>query len=69
MSDPNPISFTVEKCDYNSVPLIVGGEVAKLGEFPHMVRKVSNQDNNLLKQKNLFLIYILPTLLNKKYNQ
>ncbi|XP_026473484.1 venom protease-like isoform X2 [Ctenocephalides felis] len=36
VSDPNPISFTVEKCDYNSVPLIVGGEVAKLGEFPHM---------------------------------
>lgn len=40
VSDPNPISFTVEKCDYNSVPLIVGGEVAKLGEFPHMVRQL-----------------------------
>ncbi|KAJ8923479.1 hypothetical protein NQ315_010057, partial [Exocentrus adspersus] len=31
-----PISFEIEKCDYNSVPLIVGGEPAAVGEFPFM---------------------------------
>ncbi|KAJ8704950.1 hypothetical protein PYW08_012270 [Mythimna loreyi] len=35
---PNPESFSVSeaKCDYTGVELIVGGENAKLGEFPHM---------------------------------
>nr|XP_023023062.1 complement C1r subcomponent-like [Leptinotarsa decemlineata] len=33
---PNPINFTVPKCDYNSVPLIVGGQPASAGEFPFM---------------------------------
>ncbi|KAG5895056.1 hypothetical protein JTB14_021023 [Gonioctena quinquepunctata] len=32
-----PINLTVPKCDYNSVPLIVGGEPASAGEFPFMV--------------------------------
>ncbi|XP_018578841.1 serine protease snake-like [Anoplophora glabripennis] len=31
-----PISLSIEKCDYNSVPLIVGGEPASAAEFPFM---------------------------------
>lgn len=32
-----PININIAKCDYNSVPLIVGGEPAAPGEFPFMV--------------------------------
>jgi len=32
-----PVSITVSECDANNVQLIVGGEEAKVGEFPHMV--------------------------------
>lgn len=37
VTDIDPLSFKVEKCNYNSVPLIVGGEPASAGEFPFMV--------------------------------
>nr|CAD7424460.1 unnamed protein product [Timema monikensis] len=36
LPDPEPISVQVEKCNYNSVKLIVGGEETVPGEFPHM---------------------------------
>ncbi|KAJ8976561.1 hypothetical protein NQ317_014214 [Molorchus minor] len=36
VTNTEPISLSVEKCDYNSVPLIVGGEPAEAGEFPFM---------------------------------
>lgn len=32
-----PISINVTKCEYNSVALIVGGTPAAAGEFPFMV--------------------------------
>ncbi|XP_059471518.1 venom protease-like [Neocloeon triangulifer] len=32
----NPQSFDVQECDASNVHLIVGGEEAKVGEFPHM---------------------------------
>lgn len=32
-----PISISVVKCDFNGVPLIVGGSPASAGEFPFMV--------------------------------
>uniref|UniRef100_A0A2A4JQ23 trypsin n=1 Tax=Heliothis virescens TaxID=7102 RepID=A0A2A4JQ23_HELVI len=34
--DPEPFSVTSAKCDYTGVELIVGGENANPGEFPHM---------------------------------
>lgn len=36
---PDPVPITVEKCDFDKLPLIVGGEKALAGEFPHMVNK------------------------------
>ncbi|XP_034233867.1 CLIP domain-containing serine protease 14D-like isoform X2 [Thrips palmi] len=35
--DPKPSVQHVQKCDTNSVPLVVGGSDARLNEFPHMV--------------------------------
>jgi hypothetical protein len=35
--DSRPVSIKVSDCDAGNVQLIVGGEEAKLGEFPHMV--------------------------------
>ncbi|XP_073966663.1 venom protease-like isoform X2 [Choristoneura fumiferana] len=34
--DPEAMSISASKCDYVGVELIVGGENAQLGEFPHM---------------------------------
>ncbi|XP_067000881.2 venom protease [Anabrus simplex] len=36
---PDAVPSTIEtaKCDFGELPLIVGGEKTKLGEFPHMV--------------------------------
>lgn len=34
---PEPVHVDIPKCDFSSVPLIVGGEEAKFKEFPHMV--------------------------------
>jgi hypothetical protein len=34
---PEPLHVDIPKCDFSSVPLIVGGEEAMLKEFPHMV--------------------------------
>ena len=34
--DPKPSVQHVQKCDTNSVPLVVGGQDARLHEFPHM---------------------------------
>lgn len=34
---PEPVYVDIPKCDFTSVPLIVGGEEAELKEFPHMV--------------------------------
>jgi len=34
---PEPVHVDIPKCDFSSVQLIVGGEEAKLKEFPHMV--------------------------------
>ncbi|XP_061381816.1 serine protease snake-like isoform X1 [Danaus plexippus] len=34
--DPETMSISAPKCDYNGVELIVGGEDADTGEFPHM---------------------------------
>ncbi|KAK3921915.1 Serine protease snake, partial [Frankliniella fusca] len=34
--DPMPSVQHVQKCDTNSVPLVVGGQDARLHEFPHM---------------------------------
>ncbi|XP_063371926.1 venom protease-like isoform X1 [Cydia amplana] len=34
--DPETVSISAPKCDYGKVELIVGGENAQLGEFPHM---------------------------------
>ncbi|XP_026275392.2 serine protease snake-like [Frankliniella occidentalis] len=34
--DPKPSVQHVQKCDSNSVPLVVGGQDARLHEFPHM---------------------------------
>lgn len=36
--DPEQLSVSAAKCDYTGVELIVGGENANQGEFPHMVR-------------------------------
>ncbi|KAL0809013.1 hypothetical protein ABMA28_012661, partial [Loxostege sticticalis] len=36
LPDPETISLTSAKCDYIGVQLIVGGEKASQGEFPHM---------------------------------
>ncbi|GLV39372.1 snake [Carabus blaptoides fortunei] len=36
VTNPEPITAVVPKCDYNSIPLIVGGTPAEPGEFPHM---------------------------------
>lgn len=35
VTNPKPVSWSVANCE-NSVPLIVGGEEARPGEFPHM---------------------------------
>lgn len=35
MVDPTAIDIETSECDF-STPLIVGGEEAKYGEFPHM---------------------------------
>ncbi|KAJ8945606.1 hypothetical protein NQ314_009133 [Rhamnusium bicolor] len=40
-----PIRINVERCDYNSVPLIVGGEPASLGEFPFMAALGFNSED------------------------
>ncbi|KAL4708890.1 hypothetical protein ACJJTC_001689, partial [Scirpophaga incertulas] len=37
LPDPETMSISTAKCDYTSVELIVGGENAAQGEFPHMV--------------------------------
>ncbi|KAG6461962.1 hypothetical protein O3G_MSEX012962 [Manduca sexta] len=37
LPDPEPFTITAAKCDYTGVELIVGGENAVQGEFPHMV--------------------------------
>ncbi|CAG9828621.1 unnamed protein product [Diabrotica balteata] len=37
VSDATPMSYQTPKCDYNTVPLIVGGTPAEAGEFPFMV--------------------------------
>jgi hypothetical protein len=37
IADSKPVSIKVSDCDADNVPLIVGGQEAKLGEFPHMV--------------------------------
>ncbi|XP_050497180.1 venom protease-like isoform X1 [Diabrotica virgifera virgifera] len=37
VSDATPMSYRTPKCDYNTVPLIVGGTPAEAGEFPFMV--------------------------------
>lgn len=37
--DPKPSVQHVQKCDTNSVPLVVGGSDARINEFPHMVSK------------------------------
>lgn len=34
---PEPVHVDIPKCDFRNLPLIVGGEEAKLKEFPHMV--------------------------------
>jgi len=34
---PEPVHVDIPKCDFSNVQLIVGGEEAKLKEFPHMV--------------------------------
>ncbi|KAG8232282.1 hypothetical protein J437_LFUL011222 [Ladona fulva] len=34
--NPQPISFSLESCPLSGVELIVGGQAAKSGEFPHM---------------------------------
>jgi hypothetical protein len=34
---PEPVYVDIPKCEFTSVPLIVGGEETKLKEFPHMV--------------------------------
>ncbi|XP_049884268.1 venom protease-like [Pectinophora gossypiella] len=36
LPDPETLSISASKCDYTRVELIVGGEKASLGEFPHM---------------------------------
>ncbi|KAI5636812.1 trypsin domain-containing protein [Phthorimaea operculella] len=36
LPDPETMSVSASKCDYTGVELIVGGEKATLGEFPHM---------------------------------
>lgn len=37
ITHPEEISIDVVKCEYNGVPLIVGGSPASYGEFPFMV--------------------------------
>ncbi|XP_069686627.1 serine protease snake-like isoform X2 [Periplaneta americana] len=34
--EPEPVHVNIPKCNFSSVPLIVGGEETKLKEFPHM---------------------------------
>ncbi|XP_023949934.1 venom protease [Bicyclus anynana] len=36
-AEPEKMTLSAPKCDYNGVELIVGGENANQGEFPHMV--------------------------------
>lgn len=38
LPEPETLSISAAKCDYSRVELIVGGETALQGEFPHMVR-------------------------------
>lgn len=36
-----PILEKIDRCSFSNVPLVVGGEVANPGEFPHMVKNTS----------------------------
>lgn len=36
LPEPETFSILTPKCDYTGIELIIGGENAKLGEFPHM---------------------------------
>lgn len=47
VTNVEPISINVTKCEYNSVALIVGGSPASLGEFPFMTAiGFPDRDNN-----------------------
>lgn len=40
LPDPDILSISAAKCDYTGIKLIVGGENANNGEFPHMVKMI-----------------------------
>uniref|UniRef100_U5ERT1 Putative trypsin-like serine protease n=1 Tax=Corethrella appendiculata TaxID=1370023 RepID=U5ERT1_9DIPT len=47
--NPTVVNVTIPECDH-SVPLIVGGEKAKIGEFPHMAALgYKNSDNGKIE--------------------
>ncbi|CAG9855502.1 unnamed protein product [Phyllotreta striolata] len=46
VSDVTPVNITVPNCDYNTVPLIVGGLPADPGEFPFMALVGFNSSDN-----------------------
>nr|CAH7748882.1 unnamed protein product [Callosobruchus chinensis] len=48
VANPQPISIKINKCDHNSVPLIVGGKPASSGKFPFMAALGFNTDEKWL---------------------
>jgi hypothetical protein len=40
--DPDLVIHEVAQCDFTNLPFIVGGEEVRLGEFPHVVRIMSD---------------------------
>ncbi|CAH1969972.1 unnamed protein product [Acanthoscelides obtectus] len=48
VANPQPISIKINKCDHNSVPLIVGGKPAQSGKYPFMAALGFNTDEKWL---------------------
>ncbi|XP_047105926.1 serine protease snake-like [Schistocerca piceifrons] len=47
LPDADPLIIKVDKCDFENLPLIVGGEDTDVGEFPHMAAIGYQVDGNL----------------------
>ncbi|XP_049854824.1 serine protease snake-like [Schistocerca gregaria] len=48
LPDADPLIIKVDKCDFENLPLIVGGEDTDVGEFPHMAAIGYQVDGNLV---------------------
>ncbi|XP_046997816.1 serine protease snake-like isoform X1 [Schistocerca americana] len=47
LPNPDPVTIQVKKCDFEKLPLIVGGEKTVVGEFPHMAAIGYQNDGTL----------------------